>query len=339
MFILNCIRGHVSMKKEKSQNTSSNKKTQKKKSPNKKFFIITACICFIVFLGSFFAFRYVLGGLSIRQIDDSAENLGLDADTAQKSKDSDITNIALFGIDTRDPDGTSGRSDSIIILSVDQKNNVVKMTSILRDSKVPIDGHGEEKITHAYMYGGPELAIKTINENFHLDIKDYVTVNFSQLADVIDVLGGIDIEITEEERQQINISANAEGLSAPEVTESGMVHLNGAQATAYARIRHIDSDIVRADRQKKVLECMLSKVQSMSVFEYPSLLSTILPMVETSLGYTEIFAFSPMLLGDITIEETSVPNSEDNAVGGGNPWVWEYDLEKASERMHEFIYG
>lgn len=330
MFILNCIRGHVFMKKEKTQNTSSNKKTQKKKSPNKKFFIITACICFIVFWGSFFAFRYVLGGLSIRQIDDSAENLGLDADTAQKSKDSDITNIALFGIDTRDPEGTTGRSDSIIILSVDQKNNVVKMTSILRDSKVPIDGHGEEKITHAYAYGGPELAIKTINENFHMDIKDYATVNFSQLADVIDVIGGIDIQLTEEERKTLYID---------EYSDSGYYHLDGATATKYARIRKIDSDSARADRQKYVLECMLSKVQSMSVFEYPSLLSTILPMVETSLGYTEIFAFSPMLLGDITIEETSVPNSEDNAVGGGDPWVWEYDLEKASQRIHEFIYG
>src|SRR5699024_8489086 len=150
--------------------------------------------------------------------------------------DSDIFNVALFGVDTRDEDSFSGRSDTIIIASVDKKNNVVKLTSILRDSYVAIEGHKNQKITHAYMYGGAELAIKTINQNFGMNITDYVTVNFAKVAEAIDVLGGVDLEITERERVEVNNIGDDEDPDFPYIEESGMVHLNGKQAVVYARI-------------------------------------------------------------------------------------------------------
>jgi LCP family protein required for cell wall assembly len=315
------------------------KKKKKKMKVWKKVLIVVAIILVVLVVSCYALFQYIFGGLNIKTISENPEDLGINTSTLEKYQNSKVTNIALFGVDTRSATENVGRSDSIMILSIDQKNNVLKLTSILRDSKVSIEGHGQEKITHAYAYGGPELAIKTLNQNFDLDIQDYATVNFTQLANVIDAMGGIDIEITEAEREQININANSEGMSAPEVTSSGMVHLNGAQATAYARIRAIDSDNARADRQKKVMECLLNNVKDMSVLEYPKVLKTIMPMVETSMSYTEIMSFAPMLLKDLPLEQNSVPNDEDNAVGGGNPWVWTYDLEAATDRLHRFIYG
>ena len=314
------------------------KKRKGKRSAKKKALAVILVVILCLGLCGFLLFQYMFEGLTIRPITQDPAALGVNAAAQEQSRARKVTNIALFGVDSRDPEQNTGRSDSIMILSVDRQNHILKLTSILRDSKVAIPGHGEEKIAHAYAYGGAELAIRTINENFHLDIQDYVTVNFTQLTHVVDAVGGIELEITEAEREQINRNLESQGTASEPVTESGLVHLNGAQATAYARIRKIDSDSVRADRQRKVMGCLLENVQSMSWLEYPGLVRTVLPMVETSLGYTDIIGFAPMLAGGLTMEQNAVPNEEDNAVGGGNPWVWKFDLEAASDRLHRFIY-
>jgi LCP family protein required for cell wall assembly len=132
------------------------------------------------------------------------DNLGVSDDIANKYGKTDIVNIALFGVDTRDKDSFSGRSDSIMIVSIDKAKNDIKLISVLRDSCVAIDGHGNQKITHAYAYGGAELAIKTLNQNFNMNITDYATINFYKLAEAIDILGGVDIDITEDERLELN---------------------------------------------------------------------------------------------------------------------------------------
>lgn len=327
-----------SCRQEEPTDCTMQTKNRKKWSLKRKIVTASVSVVLVLILAGFFIFQYLLAGLKTKPITVQPQELEVDSSVAEKSKEYKIINIALFGVDSRDYDKNEGRSDSIMILSVDQKNNTLKLTSILRDSKVHIDGYGEEKIAHAYAYGGPELAIKTLNDNFHLDIQDYATVNFAGLANVIDAVGGIDIEITEAERQQININANSDGLHAETVTSSGLVHLNGAQATAYARIRNIDSDNARADRQKKVLACMLENVKTLSVTEYPNLLRTVLPLVETSLSYTDIIGFAPMLLNELPLVQHSIPSEEDHAVGGGNPWVWNFDLDAAADRLHTFIY-
>ena len=117
--------------------------------------------------------------------------------------DSKITNIALFGLDARENEDV-GRSDALMILTIDQRHGKLKITSILRDSEVNIDGYGSDKITHAYAYGGPELAIKTLNQNYNLDIEDYVTVNFIQMAEIVDAFGGVEINVTDDEMTEIN---------------------------------------------------------------------------------------------------------------------------------------
>ena len=116
-----------------------------------------------------------------------------------------VINIALFGIDARNLHASRANSDSIMILSIDSAHKKIKMTSVMRDSLVPIEGRGARKINAAYAYGGPELAIKTINQSFNLNIRDYATVNFSGMADIIEAMGGIEVDLTEADRQDANV--------------------------------------------------------------------------------------------------------------------------------------
>lgn len=269
------------------------------------------------------------------------DNLGVSDDIANKYGKTDIVNIALFGVDTRDKDSFSGRSDSIMIVSIDKAKNDVKLISVLRDSCVAIDGHSNQKITHAYAYGGAELAIKTLNQNFNMNITDYATINFYKLAEAIDILGGVDIDITEDERLELNNIGDDDNPNFQYVEKSGMVHLTGEQASVYSRIRKRDSDNARVDRQKKVIECLIDKARNISPTKYADLVKAGMALCETSMSVPEVLSFAPMLSNDITIETMVVPGDEDNAVGGiyDGAWVWRYDLAAAADRMHLFIYG
>ena len=256
------------------------------------------------------------------------DNLGVSDDIANKYGKTDIVNIALFGVDTRDKDSFSGRSDSIMIVSIDKAKNDVKLISVLRDSCVAIDGHGNQKITHAYAYGGAELAIKTLNQNFNMNITDYATINFYKLAEAIDILGGVDIDITEDERLELNNIGDDDNPNFQYVEKSGMVHLTGEQASVYSRIRKRDSDNARVDRQKKVIECLIDKARNISPTKYADLVKAGMALCETSMSVPEVLSFAPMLSNDITIETMVVPGDEDNAVGGiyEGAWVWRYEL-------------
>lgn len=259
---------------------------------------------------------------------------------AEKYGNQNIINIALFGVDTREEDSFEGRSDSIMIVSVNRKTSEIKLISILRDSYVKIEGHGSQKITHAYMYGGAQLAVKTINQNFDMNITDYATINFLKMGDVIDAFGGLDIEINDMEMDMINGLGNSEGRKVELVTKTGLVHLNGDQAVSYARIRK-DGDDKRAERQRLVLNKLLEKAKKISVTKYPSLVKSMMKMVETSMSSSEILSLAPLALKNIEIVQTVVPDDNLDKPKGGNiggNWVWKYDLKKASDRMHKFIY-
>lgn len=249
--------------------------------------------------------------------------------------------MALFGVDTRDEDSFSGRSDSIIIVSVDKNNNIVKLTSILRDSYVAIEGHKNQKITHAYAFGGAELAIKTLNQNFGMNITDYATINFYKLADAIDILGGVDIEVSEAERKHLNSIGDDDNPDFNYLEESGLVHLTGEQAVVYARLRKIDSDVERSNRQRKVIEALIVQAKKVSPAKYGEMVRTMMSLCETSLSFSEIMSFAPMITKDITIQTLTIPGDEENAIGGiyDGAWVWRYDLSEATQHIHEFIYG
>lgn len=175
-----------------------------------------------------------------------------------------------------------------MIVSIDKAKNDVKLISVLRDSYVAIDGHGNQKITHAYAYGGAELAIKTLNQNFNMNITDYATINFYKLAEAIDILGGVDIDITEDERLELNNIGDDDNPNFQYVEKSGMVHLTGEQASVYSRIRKRDSDNARVDRQKKVIECLIDKARNISPTKYADLVKAGMALCETSMSVPEV---------------------------------------------------
>ena len=329
-------------KAEKRANSKfRNSKFGKKWFALKKWKRIVVYVLIALILLALIAFATVYGIYNSFRTDINEDNLGISSEIQDKYGDSDIFNVALFGVDTRDENSFSGRSDSIIIVSVDKNNNIVKLTSILRDSYVAIEGHKNQKITHAYAFGGAELAIKTLNQNFGMNITDYATINFYKLADAIDILGGVDVEVSEAERKHLNAIGDDDNPDFNYLEESGLVHLTGEQAVVYARLRKIDSDVERSNRQRKVIEALIVQAKKVSPAKYGEMVRTMMSLCETSLSFSEIMSFAPMITKDITIQTLTIPGDEENAIGGiyDGAWVWRYDLSEATQHIHEFIYG
>lgn len=185
----------------------------------------------------------------------------------------DTETFVIFGVDSREnvvDEGT--RSDSIMLININHDLSQVRVISILRDTMVEIDGYGYQKLNHGYYYGGPTLALDTINTNFDLDIKKYATFDFDSAGDIIDKLGGIEMEITANETKYINGYIDevnrVRGTSSKHITQAGTYTLDGTQAVAYSRIRYtMGSDLKRTDRQRTVLFKMFQKVKAMGTEE------------------------------------------------------------------------
>lgn len=280
-----------------------------------------------------------------------------------------IVNIALFGIDTRDPKSFKGLSDSIMILSLNTETKKVKLMSVMRDTLVPITYNGKTiyaKINSAYSRGGPELAIKTLNTIFKLDISEYATVNFYGMSDIIEAVGGIDVELAKgeldvmsyENGKRVNYGLNGciseicsyKGLDASKyyIREAGVHHLNGVQAVAYARIRHaaniggVNDDFGRTDRQRYVMEQLFNKAIKLGKSQYVKLAKSLMPCSETSLSYSEILSLAVnILLQSPTFEQTRIPDFSyqmpSKSIRGVGSCVY-YDLNFASKLIHAFIY-
>ena len=197
------------------------------------------------------------------------------------------TNIALFGVDSREGNlGAGSRSDCIIVASLNNQTKEIRMVSIYRDTLLNLSDGTYQKCNAAYSYGGPQMAINMLNMNLDLDIEDYVTVDFSAIADGIDMLGGIDIEITEEELKELNYhlvgTAMAIGRESPFVQHAGMVHLNGMQATTYARIRSTaGGDFTRTERQRLVIEKVVEKVKKTDLQTLDAMINELFSHVST----------------------------------------------------------
>lgn len=316
-------------------------KQKKKLTLGWKIAISVLSVILALVIAAIAVFFYYFGGLKTTYLTNDTSQLGIDSQVIEDTSNKDITNIALFGVDSRDHDDT-GRSDALMIMSVDKMHGKIKLTSIARDTRVYISDRGSyDKIAHAYAYGGPEMSIKTINQNFNTNIKEYVTVNFDQLATVINSLGGVTLTITEEERVSANENIAALGTGTP-IQQSGTVLLTGEQAVGYARIRKIDSDNMRAQRQRNVLNAIFEKMKGKSSLEYAEFVRQLLPNVETSLDYGDLMGLATIMFGSVTMEEMSFPNENSNARGGifysDGAWYYEYDLDVASQQLHQFIY-
>lgn len=209
-------------------------------------------------------------------------------------------NIAIFGVDSRSDDyGKGNRSDCIMIASINNKTHDVKLISVYRDTYVQIEGHGLDKITHAYSYGEAPLALKTLNTNLDLNIKEFVTVNFDSVSDAVDALGGIKMEITSAEVKYINdyIDATGQitGKKSSHITKAGTYVLDGVQAVAYSRIRYTaGGDYKRTERMRDVITAMIAKLKTKSVAEMNGIADLILPKVYTNLSMADLLSMIPV---------------------------------------------
>lgn len=329
-----------------SQSNHTKNKYKKKKWP--VVLIIVGCLLALLIAAALFGIHYLKGEL--RTVKLNKDNLGIvevQPEEAEASQNHDIVNLAFFGVDTRDSSASFGdqnRSDSIIIVSIDKTGNTIRLISVLRDSKVPIEGHKDQKINAAYKYGLAPLAIKTLNQNFKLNIEDYVSVDFGALEEVIDYLGGVDIVLNSDEAKLVNEYADGVmGYKGYDAVE-GSNTLNGAQAVSYSRIRSIDSDYYRAGRQQTVLKAVFQKLRTKPVSEYPTLIRNFMSCVETSMTYSDILSLATSV--NIAKAELSTytmpdPDYEPGLWGGiddTGSWVWIYDLDKAADRIHKIIY-
>lgn len=307
--------------------------------------IFSLFLCAVIAVGTYIYIE--LNKVQTVNISKTNTDLGITKEVEQQTEKKDIINIALFGIDSRNlNDDENSRSDSIMILSIDEIHNKIKLTSLMRDTYVKVDGHGSTKLTHAYYYDGPTLAIKTINQNFGMNIKDYATVNFFSLEKIIDKLGGVDINVKDYEISEINKQmvqvASIEHKPVPKLTKAGIQHLNGMQAVSYSRIRHVgNGDFERTERQRVVLEALFKKVSNCNILQYATLLDVILPNVETSLTRAKILSLGTKVLtsGIKTIEQLRLPEDgycKDAKIN--KIYYLVADMPAARKQLYSFIY-
>ena len=270
-------------------------KEEKKKKKSK---IKPIGITFLVFLsivvgGAFGYFNYLVS-LTKSGTNEEFNQKNIIQNKEVKNKDEYWT-FAIFGVDARNSSlGKGNRSDSVIVASLNLGTNEVKLTSMYRDTLVDIPGYGYDKLTHAYAFGGPELAISTLNHNFDLDIKDYVTVNFAVAEDIIDLLGGVEINVQENEVKWLNgyvhsLAGEGADTKVKYIDGAGLQTLSGSQAVAYARIRYTGGgDYKRAKRQRTVLNAALEKAKTCGIGTLNDVIQTMFSQISTNLTVTDI---------------------------------------------------
>ena len=299
-------------------------KKEKKHSKLKVFFIIIAVILILLLIGVGIGYSFINSKLNKINYDKIDENT-IEVTEGVTENLSGYRNIVLFGID--DADGYTGRSDCIIIFSINEQTKKVKMTSIYRDTYVEVPNHGYTKINHAYAYGGAALSMSTINRNLDLNIKEYVTINFQVVKDLVDEVGGVKISVTSAEATQI-----------PGITKAGTQTLNGEQALAYGRIRKIDTDYQRTERMRTVIDAVFSKIKKMSVAEMNKIADKILPELHTNITKSEITEVmtdvASYSIGESIGWPYKVNGKMINKVWYGVPQT----LEESVEKLHKDLF-
>lgn len=251
--------------------------------------------------------------------------------------------FVIFGVDTRDNSLKRGNTDTIIIVSINNDTKDVKLASIYRDTYAYIPDVGYDKINSAYARDGYSLAISTINTNYDLDIRKYVTVNFKVLVDIIDFLDGITLDIDDQELKYLNGYVNElnkiNGTNVTHLESSGTQNVNGTQATAYARIRYTaGGDFKRTQRQRIVIEKIFEKTKELNFTKINTMVDTFLPMVYTNFSSKDIMDLLKSFLSYDIEEETGFPFKKDSHRYNKVSYVFPIDLQENVKKLHLFLY-
>lgn len=336
-------------------------KKQKKEGQKKHKGVMILCIVLaVLILGGWFVYEKTLGAIDridedkIEYVDpedqDQFDEVDTNTGTSDGSTDGstevtidwpeiplinsdDVIKILLLGADVWE-DGSRGRSDVIMLATLDEKSGALSLTSFQRDTYVQIPGYKDNRINAAYAFGGTKLLKEVLKLNFGITVDGVVVIDFTHFEQLIDALGGVDIELTQKEATHLN----EQGATLTE----GMNHLNGKWALAYSRIRKIDSDFKRTNRQRTVMNAIFQAYKDISVSEIPGMLSTVLPMVSTDMSDSKIISYATKVLsaGASSINSNSIPFSgayQNQTIRKMQVLV--PDLEKCHEALKCYIYG
>lgn len=294
-------------------------------------FLILAAIGLLVFI----THQITGNGVEIvdqEEVDPTADEVLIGKEVQQ---DDQVFNVLLVGTDSRDPDADMGRSDSMMLLSFNQREGKATAVSFLRDCLVDIEGHGKSRLGHTYAYGGVGLTINTLNQVFGLDIQKYITINFDNLVNVIDELGGIEVTLTEEEAEYYR----SNGM--PDI-QAGKVTLTGSQALVHARNRSLDSDFGRTRRQRDVMYGVYQKVlEKRDPATLMSLINYCVTQVNTNMSVGEIYetATAVLAVDNLQAQQAVVPmDGSYSSINYEGMAVLDIDVEANSQHIHELLY-
>lgn len=253
--------------------------------------------------------------------------------------------VALFGLDTRDTDGLSGaNSDVIILASINNKTGDINLISVYRDTCLKTGDNRYRKVNEAYAIGGPKKAVEVLNENLDLQIDDYVAVNWKAVATAINILGGVDIEITKDELKYINgyitETVNSTGIGSYQIHETGLQHLDGIQAVAYSRIRYTaGNDYRRTERQRAVLAAVLEKAKHSDWSTLNNVIVTVFPMTSSSIDTNDVIAAAMNVANYKLIKTGGFPFDVIEKSVDKQDYVFPDTLETNVSKLHGFLYG
>lgn len=319
--------------------TREERKQLRKKKRRKRILVLVIELVILALLGVVAYGMFKLDKLDFNVLDE--KKLDVYKDTGP------YTNIALFGLDSREGELEGGvQSDTIMIASINNETNDVKLVSVYRDTLLQQKDGTYEKANSAYTRGGPEEAISLLNRNFDLDIRNYVSVNFNALIDVIDALGGIEIDVQEEEISYINGYATeiieVTGKDSQGVDHAGKQVLNGVQATAYARIRYTaGNDFKRTERQREVLEKVMKKAQKANFATLSKIVDQVFPQVSTSFSTTDLLGFAANATNYKFVESSGFPfdvTTSENVLNHQGSYVVPIDFVSNVSKLHEFLF-
>jgi len=253
-------------------------------------------------------------------------------------------NIVLFGVDSREnrlKDST--HSDTIIIASINNKTKDVRLASVYRDTYVNIPDIGYKKINAAYFNGGYSLALTTINKNFDLDTSEYVTVNFEAVVKVVDLLGGITLDVQDDELHYLNGYVNSlnkiNGTNVAHLKSAGTQLVNGTQACAYSRIRYTaGGDFKRTERQRIVVQKIFDKVKNSNLATINAIINEMFPQILTNLSNTEILGLAKDVLSYSIAEQTGFPFEKDAHTYDKVSYVFPIDLAANVTELHKYLF-
>lgn len=334
----------------KSASPSSRKKgSSKKKSARKKKRIIIFGIEIVLLLA------LVIGFYVVRQLD-RIQRPVVDPEQVQINETlpeetiktlSGYTNIALFGLDTRTPGqlGKGNRSDTIIIASINNDTQEVKLVSVFRDTYLDLANGKFNKCNGAYSAGGPEQAMAMLNKNLDLDIKYYISVDFAALTETIDLLGGIYIDVDESEIGHLNNytveTSKVTGVVTQKLTQTGLQLLDGVQATSYCRIRYTaGDDFKRTERQREVIGEIVSTAKKADISEINDIINAVFSKIATNYTNEEIIQMAPEMIGYSIVDTQGFPFDRVAAsVKGKGSCVVPVNLAENVKQLHEYLFG